>query len=93
MAMTAYLALKNVENDVSIKDLLKSDHVEEKDYPNLSQRQKKGRLPPSRLTKASKLLEETIKSRSQNKEMHHNEMFKMKKFLRVESKVKAMLQV
>lgn len=85
--------IKNVENDVSIKDLLKSDYVEEKDYPNLSQRQKKGRLPPSRLTKASKLLEATIKSRSQNKEMHHNEMFKMKKFLRVESKVKAMLQV
>lgn len=85
--------IKNVENDVSIKDLLKSDHVEEKDYPNLSQRQKKGRLPPSRFTKASKLLEESIKARSQNKEIHQNDMFKMKKFLKVQSKVKAMLQV
>lgn len=85
--------IKNVENDVSIKDLLKSDYFEERDYPNLSQRQKKGRLPPSRLTKASKLLEASIKSRSQSNEMHHHEMFKMKKFLRVESKVKAMMQV
>ena len=81
--------IKNVENDVPIQDLIKSQVVAENDYPDLSQQQKKGRLPPSKMTKASRLLEASIKSGSQEQ---RKEPFKMKRFLKVESKVKAMLQ-
>jgi hypothetical protein len=81
--------IKSVENDVPIDELIKSQVVAENDYPDLSQRQKKGRLPPSKMTKASRLLEASIKSGSQKQ---IKKPFKMKKFLKVESKVKAMLR-
>jgi hypothetical protein len=84
--------IKNVENDVPIHELLKSQHVMENDYdyPDLSQRQKKGRLPPSRSTKASRLLEDSIKKGCSKEHGDHGEKpFKMKRFLKVESKVKA----
>jgi len=85
--------IKNVENDVPIHELLKSQHVMENDYPDLSQRQKKGRLPPSRLTKASRLLEDSIKKGCSKEHGEHGKKpFKMKRFLKVESKVKAILQ-
>jgi len=85
--------IKNLENDVHIKELLKSQDFVEHDYPDLSQRQRKGRLPPSRLTKASRLLNDSIKKGSSKEQGEHGKKpFKMKRFLKVESKVKAILQ-
>ena len=107
--------IKSLKNDLPFKELLKSGgDFQEKDYPNLSKRQKRGRIPPSKVTRASRLLEASIKTASmraaaagahqqqgsfltkgimggQQPKDHHS-CFKMKRFLRVESKVKAMLQ-
>jgi len=86
--------IKSLANDVPMKELLKSAHsdFEEKDYPNLSKRQKKGRLPPSKLTRSSRLLEASNKTVAKDLSKLPKDAFKMKKFLKVESKVKAMLQ-
>lgn len=83
--------IKNPENDVPIKALLKCPDFEEKDYPDLSNRLRKGRLPPSKKTKASKLFEQSIKQGKRDLSKHPKEAFKMKKFLKVDSKVKKMM--
>lgn len=87
--------IKSLKNDLPFKELLKSGgDFQEKDYPNLSKRQKRGCIPPSKVTRASRLLEASIKTGSQQASTKQpKDSFKMKKFLRVESKVKAMLQV
>lgn len=83
--------IKNPENDVPIKALLKCPDFEESDYPDLSNRLRKGRLPPSKKTKASKLFEQSIRQGKIDLSKHPKEAFKMKKFLKVDSKVKKMM--
>lgn len=80
--------IKTVKNDVPIKDLLSSasEDFKEADYPDLSNLQKKGRLPPAKSTKASRLLEASL-----NAPVKGKPEFKMSKFLKVESKVKKMM--
>jgi hypothetical protein len=91
--------IKSLKNDLPFKELLQNGgDFQEKDYPNLSKRQKRGRIPPLKVTKASQLLEASIKKTSGAAQQggsaeQQKDSFKMKKFLRVESKVKAMLQV
>lgn len=86
--------IKSLANDVPIKQLLQSIGVnfEETDYPDRSNMQKKGRLPPAKSTKASRLLEASIKPQPIEQERKAIDEFKMSKFLKVESKVKAMIQ-
>ena len=90
--------IKSIANDVPIQELLKSVHgdFEESDYPDRSHMQKKGRLPPAKSTNASRLLEASIhnssSSSSQEKTKMNKDCFKMKRFLKVDSTVKAMLQ-
>jgi len=91
--------IKSIANDVPIEELLKCVHgnVEESDYPDRSHMQKKGRLPPAKSTNASRLLEASIhknydrpcEEKVKEEEKHS---FKMKRFLKVESTIKAILQ-
>lgn len=98
--------IQSLKNDLPFKELLQSGisgDMQESDYPNLSKRQKRGRIPPSKVTRASRLLEASIKTGLgdgiQREGSGHgvlgsikkDDAFKMKKFLKVESKVKAML--
>eukprot|EP00814_Leptocylindrus_danicus_P011143 CAMPEP_0116029326 /NCGR_PEP_ID=MMETSP0321-20121206/16077_1 /TAXON_ID=163516 /ORGANISM="Leptocylindrus danicus var. danicus, Strain B650" /LENGTH=218 /DNA_ID=CAMNT_0003503689 /DNA_START=154 /DNA_END=810 /DNA_ORIENTATION=- len=84
---TKTFGIKSIPNDVPIDELLKGN-------PDNNGRQckyteyicsvkKKGRLPPARPTKSSRLLH-SMKSPCDD---HPKEMFKMKKFLKVPAKV------
>eukprot|EP00816_Leptocylindrus_hargravesii_P001513 CAMPEP_0196820328 /NCGR_PEP_ID=MMETSP1362-20130617/74762_1 /TAXON_ID=163516 /ORGANISM="Leptocylindrus danicus, Strain CCMP1856" /LENGTH=208 /DNA_ID=CAMNT_0042199169 /DNA_START=207 /DNA_END=836 /DNA_ORIENTATION=+ len=76
--------IKSIANDVPIDELLKGNpenNGEETEY--ISSVKKKGRLPPARPTKSSRLLR-SMKSPCDD---HQKEMFKMKKFLKVPAKV------
>lgn len=90
--------IKSIANDVPIQELLKCVHgdSEESDYPDRSHMQKKGRLPPAKSTKSSRLLEASIhdsySSSALEKAKMSKDCFKMKRFLKVDSTVKAMLQ-
>ncbi len=98
--------IKSVPNHASIKELLHCTFkgsnnpagengrgFEEADYPDLTNRQTKGRLPPAKMTKSFMC---SIKNKKEREESGPcagtKSAFKMKKFLKVESKVKAMLQ-
>ncbi len=87
--------IKSVPNQVAIKDLLKSPSgdFEESDYPDLTNRQTRGRLPPAKMTKA---YEASIKKRREEEKNNNSKKnkfeFKMKRFQNIESKVKSMLQ-
>jgi len=80
--------IKTLTNDVPIKELLlsASEDFKDADYPDLSNLKKKGRLPPAKSTKASRLFEASVNSPVKDKPE-----FKMAKFLKVESKVKKMM--
>ena len=89
--------IKSVANDVPMKELLRCcapAEFEEKDYPDRSNMQKKGRIPPAKSTKASRLLETSITPRHSSEELaaaKAKENFKMKKFIQVNSKVKKLI--
>lgn len=91
--------IRSIANDVPIQDLLKCVHgdIDESDYPDRSHMQKKGRLPPAKSTVSSRLLETSIHNHynngpSEEKAKAEKNCFKMKRFLKVESTIKAMLQ-
>lgn len=73
--------LKSQKNDATMKELfhlfLYNEGEEERDYPDRSGMQKKGRLPPAKSTKSSRLLEEKNLFREIKREQ-----FKMKKFVK-----------
>lgn len=86
--------IKNVANDVPMKELLKCPQhpLDDNDYPDRSNMKKKGRLPRARSTKASRCLETSIKNASMECSIENiKSPFKMKKFLKVESKVKKII--
>ena len=70
-----------------------SELEEETDYPDRSNRKEKGRLPPAKSTKSSRLLEAQMApmSREEEEARRVKENFKLNKFRRVESKVKTMM--
>eukprot|EP00588_Corethron_pennatum_P009227 CAMPEP_0194272372 /NCGR_PEP_ID=MMETSP0169-20130528/5963_1 /TAXON_ID=218684 /ORGANISM="Corethron pennatum, Strain L29A3" /LENGTH=86 /DNA_ID=CAMNT_0039015017 /DNA_START=746 /DNA_END=1006 /DNA_ORIENTATION=+ len=79
-------------NDVPMSELLKQNFPKdfcELDYPDLSGIQKKGRLPPPRPTKSSRLFEDACKTSTEEfvqMEKAH-ETFKLRKFRNIEAKV------
>jgi hypothetical protein len=80
--------IKTYSNNISMKDLLRRcspDHMEEKDYPDRSKMKKKGQLPPAKSTKASRMYVASLESENHES---HKPCFKMKKFLKVDSKIK-----
>ena len=84
--------IKSFANDATMTELLRSSHTphsEETDYPDLSGMQLKGRLPPAKSTKSSRLLQESTKPLSDESMANAKakEEFKIKRFLKVESKV------
>lgn len=86
--------IQTKRNDASMDELLRcisSELEEETDYPDLSGKKRKGRIPPAKATKASRSVEECRcrpKSKQEITKIKAVEEFKMKKFLNVESKVK-----
>lgn len=86
--------IKSFENDATMTELLRCTHTincEETDYPDLSGMQKTGRLPPAKSTKSSRLLQESTRPLSKESVANAKakEEFKMKRFLKVESRVKS----
>ena len=87
--------IHSVANDVPMTELLRcAPDFEETDYPDRSHMKKKGRLPPAKSTKASRLLEAFITppSKQEVEAKKAKAEFKIGKFLKVESKVKAMIK-
>ncbi len=88
--------IRSIANDVPIQELLKCRRgdFEESDYPDRSHMQKKGRLPPAKSTNASRLLEASIQKNynAPYEDKIEKNLFKMKRFLKVESTVKKILQ-
>jgi hypothetical protein len=86
--------IQTKKNDASMDELLRcipSELEEETDYPDLSGKKRKGRIPPAKATKASRSVEECRcrpKSKQDIAKIKAVEEFKMKKFLNVQSKVK-----
>ena len=85
--------IQTKKNDASMNELLRcidSELEEETDYPDLSGKKRKGRIPPAKPTKASRRVAECRQPKSDEDmaKMKVVEGFKMKKFLNVESKVK-----
>jgi len=85
--------IRSEANDVPMAELLRCSALdfEETDYPDRSHMQKKGRLPPAKSTKASRLKEIISPSEEEIAAKRAKENFKLKKFMKVESKVKAMI--
>lgn len=86
--------IKNVMNDIPMKELLQcpQSNVDEEDYPDRSHMKKKGRLPRAKSTRASRYLVSSIKRASEvDTDDKSSKEFKMKRFLKVESKVKAIM--
>jgi len=86
--------IKSFANDATMTELLRCAHTincEETDYPDLSGMQKTGRLPPAKSTKSSRLLQESTRPLSKESvaNARAKEMFKLKRFLKAESKVKS----
>jgi len=97
--------IRSVANDVPMTELLRhnvngSKHPtthkeeEEMDYPDRSHMKKKGRLPPAKSTKSSRLLLEYVTplSKEEMTELKAKEEFKMQQFAKVESKVRTMMR-
>ena len=88
--------IQSKKNDVSMTVLLRcipSELKEETDYPDLSGKKRKGRLPPAKSTKSSRSMEQV--ARKVGEEVARKvsvEEFKMKKFLNVKSKVQTYRQ-
>eukprot|EP00986_Skeletonema_menzelii_P007449 scaffold2929_cov145-Skeletonema_menzelii.AAC.5 len=84
--------IQTKKNDASMDELLRcipSELEEETDYPDLSGKKRKGRIPPAKATKASRSVAECRpKSDRDVAKIKAVEEFKMKKFLNVQSKVK-----
>ena len=85
--------IQTKKNDASMHELLRcipSELEEETDYPDLSGKKRKGRLPPANSTKASRIVAECRQPKSDDDmaKIKAVEGFKMKKFLNVQSKVK-----
>lgn len=84
--------IQSKKNDVSMTILLRcipAELKEETDYPDLSGKKRKGRLPPAKSTKSSRLVQQCRESPS-GEEVARKvcvDEFKMKKFLNVKSKV------
>ena len=88
--------VRTVRNKLPMSELLRcppSELEEETDYPDRSNRKEKGRLPPAKSTKSSRLLEAQMApmSREEEEARRVKENFKLNKFRRVESKVKTMM--
>ena len=88
--------IKSFANDATMTELLRctggnTQNDQEMDYPDRSRMQKKGRLPPAKSTKSSRLLQEFTKPMSKEcvAYIKAKEEFKMKKFMNVKSKVKS----
>lgn len=81
--------IQSKKNKVSMTELLRcipAELEEESDYPDLSGKKRKGRLPPAKSTKSSRLVQQC---REPNPAQKSVDEFKLKKFTRIESKVKA----
>lgn len=87
--------IQTKKNDASMDELLRcipSELEEETDYPDLSGKKRKGRIPPAKDTKASRSVAEfRPKSKRDMAKIKAVEQFKMKKFLDVPSKVKCFM--
>ena len=84
--------IRSEPNDMPIEQLLRGSQsdCEESDYPDLSHRVAKGRLPHAKSTKSSRLLENHIK-KEHGEESDAEELFKMARFQKVESKIARMM--
>ena len=84
--------IRSEPNEVPIRELLRCSDpsVGEIDYPDRSHRNLKGRLPDAKPTKSSKLFEKHIKHHYGDKQKPS--LFKLARFVKVESKVKEMMQ-
>ena len=84
--------IQTKKNDASMNELLRcipSELEEETDYPDLSGKKRKGRIPPAKATKASRSIAECRPQSDRDvANIKAVEAFKMKKFLNVQSKVK-----
>lgn len=85
--------IQSKKNDVSMTVLLRcipAELKEETDYPDLSNKKRKGRLPPAKNTKSSRLVQQCREPPSGEEAARKVRVdeFKMKKFLKVKSKVK-----
>jgi hypothetical protein len=86
--------IKNVMNNIPMKELLQcpQSNVDEADYPDRSHMKKKGRLPTAKSTRASRYLVSSIKKASEvETDDKSKNQFKMRRFLKVESKVKSVI--
>lgn len=84
--------IQSKKNDVSMTVLLRcipAELKEETDYPDLSGKKRKGRLPPAKSTKSSRLVQQCREPPSGEEAARKVSIdeFKMKKFLKVKSKV------
>ena len=83
--------IRTKENLISMTELLRGtlDHAEETDYPDLSGKKRKGRLPPAKATKSSLMVAKHRESPSEEEMLKKKSVaeFKMKKFKRVKPKV------
>lgn len=83
--------IRTKENPISMTDLLRGtpNHAEETDYPDLSGKKRKGRLPPAKATKSSLMVAKRRESPSEEEMLKKKSVaeFKMKKFKRVKPKV------
>ena len=86
--------ISSKKNDASMTVLLRcipAELKEEVDYPDLSGKKRKGRLPSAKSTKSSRLVQQCREAPSGDEVAKRVsvEEFKMKRFFSVESKVKA----
>lgn len=85
--------IQSKKNKASITELLRCTSTElgdETDYPDLSNKQRKGRLPPAKATKSSLIVAKCREppSKEEMAKLKSVEEFKMKKFLNVAPRVK-----
>ena len=85
--------IQSKKNKASITELLRCTSTElgdETDYPDLSNKQRKGRLPPAKATKSSLIVAKCREppSKEDMAKLKSVEEFKMKKFLNVAPRVK-----
>lgn len=84
--------IRTKENPISMTDLLRgtpNQLVEETDYPDLSGKKRKGRLPPAKATKSSLMVAKRRESPSEEEMLKKKSVaeFKMKKFKKAKAKV------
>jgi len=85
--------IQSKENEVSMTELLRcipSELEDERDYPDLSGKKRKGSLPPAKATKSSLSVAKCREPQSEEKQAKKKavEEFKLTKFKKVESIVK-----